>query len=95
MKPLDRESKGIYYIDVLASNDEADYTVIRNRRRRATDPSILTLKIIVGDINDLAPVFLQDEYYGCKFIGFPLYSFELVLSIMLCYKRYIIMVFIV
>ncbi|XP_053380396.1 cadherin EGF LAG seven-pass G-type receptor 2-like [Mercenaria mercenaria] len=65
LKPLDRESRGIYYIDVQASNDEADYTVIRNRRRRAADPSIITLKVIVGNINDLAPSFLQDEYFGC------------------------------
>ncbi|XP_060576432.1 cadherin-87A-like isoform X2 [Ruditapes philippinarum] len=65
VKPVDRESKGIYYIDVQATNGEADYTVIRNRRRRAADLSIITLKIIIGDINDLAPAFLQDEYYGC------------------------------
>lgn len=66
MKPLDREIQSIYYIDVRASNDEPDYTVIRNRKKRATDPSIITLKILVGDINDEAPRFLQDEYYGCR-----------------------------
>lgn len=67
VKQVDREAKGIYYIDVQATNGEADYTVIRNRRRRAVDLSIITLKIIIGDINDLAPAFLQDEYYGCKY----------------------------
>ncbi|KAL4240786.1 Protocadherin-16 [Mactra antiquata] len=64
-KPLDREVKSIYYLDVQASNDEPDFTVITDRKKRATDPSILTVKVLVGDINDEAPRFLQDEYYGC------------------------------
>ena len=55
-------------MDVLAMNDEPEYTVIRNRRRRAVDPSIITVKVIVGDINDFAPQFLEDRYYGCKYV---------------------------
>ncbi|XP_052765608.1 cadherin-87A-like isoform X2 [Mya arenaria] len=67
---LDRESKSIYYLDIQASNDEADYTVIRYRRN--IDKSIITVKILVGDINDLAPTFLQDQYYGCVSTRAPL-----------------------
>ena len=65
---LDREKKSIYYLDVQAYNEkpETDYTVIRYRR--AIDRSIITVKISVGDVNDLAPVFLDDKYFGCKFI---------------------------
>ena len=58
-------------LNVQATNDEADYTVIRSRRRRSTDPSIVLVKITVGDINDAAPVFLGEPYYGCKFCFYP------------------------
>ncbi|KAK3593636.1 hypothetical protein CHS0354_025527 [Potamilus streckersoni] len=64
-KALDRESKSIYYLDVQASNNIPDYTVIRERTRRATDASIVRVKISVGDINDVAPVFTQVNYTGC------------------------------
>lgn len=64
-KILDTEVKDVYTLSVRATNDEPDDTVIRNRRRRAVDPSIITVKILVGDINDLAPVFLGAPYYGC------------------------------
>ncbi|KAL3876984.1 hypothetical protein ACJMK2_034754 [Sinanodonta woodiana] len=64
-KALDRESKSVYYLDIQASNNIPDYTVIRERTRRATDASIVTVKIIVGDINDEAPVFTQMNYTGC------------------------------
>ena len=65
---LDREDQSVYYLDIQASNGEPDYTVVRYRRRRAVDASIITVKISVGDINDKAPVFLQDEYFGCKLL---------------------------
>jgi len=65
---LDREDQSVYYLDIQASNGEPDYTVVRYRRRRAVDASIITVKISVGDINDEAPVFLQDEYFGCKLL---------------------------
>lgn len=65
-KTLDAENKGVYYLDIQASNNEPDYTVIRNRRRRAADPSIITVRILVGDVNDQAPVFLQTPYVGCE-----------------------------
>jgi len=64
-KKLDSESQSVYYLDVRARNEEPEYTVIQNRRRRAIDPSIITIKVLVGDINDIAPVFLEKEYYGC------------------------------
>ena len=65
-KHLDSESKSIYYLDILAHNDEPDDSVVRYRR--AVDPSIITVKILVGDINDIAPTFLDDQYFGCKLI---------------------------
>lgn len=68
-KPLNREDQSVYYLDIQASNGEPDYTVVRNRRRRAVDASIITVKISIGDINDEAPVFLSDEYFGCKFLS--------------------------
>ena len=65
---LDSEEKAIYELIVRASNDEPDDTVIRYRRRRQVEESsILRVKIVVGDINDEAPVFLGEPYYGCKY----------------------------
>ncbi|XP_060081087.1 cadherin-87A-like [Ylistrum balloti] len=63
--PLDRETKSIYFLDVQATNNVSDYSVITNRRRRATDPSIVTVKILVGDTNDAKPTFTKVLYSGC------------------------------
>ena len=64
---LPSNHKSVYYLDVKATNPDPEYTVIRNRRRRSLDPSIIRVKILVGNVNDLAPVFLQDKYYGCEY----------------------------
>ncbi|XP_033755014.1 LOW QUALITY PROTEIN: cadherin-23-like [Pecten maximus] len=63
--PLDRETKSIFLLDIQATNNVSDYSVITNRRRRAADPSIVTVKILVGDTNDAKPTFTKVLYSGC------------------------------
>jgi hypothetical protein len=67
MNGLDREKKGSYSIDVFAYNDVNDDSVIRNRRRRSTNPSIATVNVVVTDTNDSPPRFTSASYKGCKF----------------------------
>ena len=63
---VDREQQSTFYIDVQATNNVSDYRVITNRRKRAVDPSIVTVIVRVGNTNDKAPVFTKDVYHGCK-----------------------------
>ncbi|KAL8591922.1 hypothetical protein ACOMHN_039975 [Nucella lapillus] len=62
---LDRETKAVYRMDVLAYNDVNDDTVIRNRRRRSTNPSIVMVVVTVLDTNDSPPKFVKSDYHGC------------------------------
>ncbi|XP_021356989.1 cadherin-23-like isoform X1 [Mizuhopecten yessoensis] len=64
-RTLDRETKSIFLLDVQATNNVSDYSVITSRRRRAVDPSIVTVKILVGDTNDAKPTFTKVLYRGC------------------------------
>lgn len=63
--PLDRETQSIFFLDVQATNNVSDYSVITERRRRAVDPSIVTVKVLVGDTNDAKPTFTKVLYSGC------------------------------
>ncbi|XP_056018521.1 cadherin-87A-like [Ostrea edulis] len=65
IKSLDREEQSVYLLDIQATNNISDYTVIRNRRRRALDPSIATWRIQIKNANDVRPDFTQNLYYGC------------------------------
>ncbi|KAK7507306.1 hypothetical protein BaRGS_00001241 [Batillaria attramentaria] len=68
---LDRESKGVHTMDILAYNDVNDDSVIRSRRRRSTNPSIVTVNVAVDDENDTPPVFSANSYRGCVPINAP------------------------
>nr|XP_022319460.1 cadherin-23-like isoform X1 [Crassostrea virginica] len=65
VKRLDREQQSVYLLDIQATNNISDYTVIRNRRRRALDPSIATWRIQIKNANDVRPDFTQNLYHGC------------------------------
>lgn len=65
-KRLDREEQSVYLLDIQATNNLSDYTVIRSRRRRAMDPSIATWRIQIKNANDVRPDFTQNLYHGCK-----------------------------
>lgn len=56
-KMLDREEQSVYLLDIQATNNISDYTVIRSRRRRAMDPSIATWRIQIKNANDVRPDF--------------------------------------
>ncbi|XP_070186154.1 cadherin-87A-like isoform X2 [Littorina saxatilis] len=62
---LDREQKEVYSMDVLAYNEVHDDTVIRARRKRSINPSIVTVNVTVGDLNDTPPRFTDTDYHGC------------------------------
>lgn len=62
---LDREDKYIYTLDVRATNNISDHSVITSRRKRAVDPTVATVVITISDTNDMPPVFSQEQYYGC------------------------------
>ncbi|KAL5017401.1 hypothetical protein ScPMuIL_006990 [Solemya velum] len=62
---LDREDKYMYTLDVQATNNVSDHSVITSRRKRAIDPTIATVIITISDTNDMPPVFTQKQYYGC------------------------------
>nr|XP_034314660.1 cadherin-87A isoform X2 [Crassostrea gigas] len=64
-KRLDREEQSVYLLDIQATNNISDYTVIRSRRRRAMDPSIATWRIQIKNANDVRPDFTQNLYHGC------------------------------
>ncbi|XP_062622203.1 cadherin-87A-like [Saccostrea cucullata] len=65
VKALDREVQSVYNLDIQATNNISDYTVIRNRRKRALDPSIATWRIQIKNANDVRPDFTQNLYHGC------------------------------
>ena len=65
---LDRETQTRYSMDVLAYNKVSDDSVIRQRRKRSTNPSIVTVNINVQDINDTPPRFTSARYLGCKYL---------------------------
>ena len=62
---LDREAKSSYSMDILAYNEVYDDSVIRNRRKRSTNPSIVTFTVEISDENDTPPRFTNRDYYGC------------------------------
>lgn len=72
-KRLDREEQSVYLLDIQATNNISDYTVIRSRRRRAMDPSIATWRIQIKNANDVRPDFTQNLYHGCKWGYFYLW----------------------
>ena len=74
VKRLDREQQSVYLLDIQATNNISDYTVIRNRRRRALDPSIATWRIQIKNANDVRPDFTQNLYHGCEYILLVQYS---------------------
>ncbi|XP_067673629.1 cadherin-87A-like [Haliotis asinina] len=70
-KEVDREQVSSYALDIIASNNISDYSVV-TRAKRSTNPSIVTVRIEIIDVEDEAPVFTSfngpngaQEYYGC------------------------------
>ncbi|XP_071106393.1 cadherin-87A-like [Haliotis cracherodii] len=70
-KDVDREQVSSYTLDIIASNNISDYSVV-TRRKRSTNPSIVTVRVDILDVEDEAPVFTSfngpngaKEYYGC------------------------------
>ncbi|XP_067670802.1 cadherin-87A-like [Haliotis asinina] len=53
---VDREIKSIYSFDIRATNDNNDYLLLTNRIAR--DTSIITVTVMLRDVNDNAPVFV-------------------------------------
>ncbi|XP_071128543.1 cadherin-87A-like isoform X4 [Mytilus edulis] len=54
-----------YILDVHATNNVSDYTVITNRRKRALSPDIVQVIINIRNTNDAPPEFEESSYTGC------------------------------
>jgi len=72
---LDREAKTSYSMDILAYNEVYDDSVIRYRRKRSTNPSIVTFTVEISDENDTPPRFTDTDYYGCGFFSVLFFFF--------------------
>ena len=70
---LDREAKGSYSMDILAYNEVNDDSVVRNRRKRSMNPSIVTVIVDITDTNDTPPRFTDTDYYGCELVFVSLF----------------------
>ncbi|KAK6187126.1 hypothetical protein SNE40_005218 [Patella caerulea] len=72
---IDREDQAMFTLFINATNNVNDYSVIRNRRKRATSPSMTTVRINVRDRNDVAPRFIYPagatKYHGCVSVNAP------------------------
>lgn len=68
-KAIDRERVDSYTLNIEAVNNVTDYSVMRPRNRRNVDASVTKVKVIVSDMDDEKPTFLQKEYYGCISTG--------------------------
>lgn len=62
---LDSETKNVYFLDVQATNNVSDYSVVTNRRKRALSPDIVRVNINIRNTNDAPPVFEKSSYTGC------------------------------
>ncbi|XP_050390915.1 cadherin-87A [Patella vulgata] len=74
-RPIDREDQATYTLFINATNNVNDYSVIRNRRKRSTSPSMTTVRINVRDRNDVEPRFIYPagatKYHGCVSVNAP------------------------
>ncbi|XP_052071538.1 protocadherin Fat 4-like isoform X2 [Mytilus californianus] len=62
---VDSEQQKQYILDVHATNNVSDYTVVTNRRKRALSPDIVQVIINIRNTNDAPPEFEQSSYTGC------------------------------
>lgn len=62
---IDSEQQNEYFLDVHATNNVSDYSVITDRKKRSLSPDIVRVQISVRNTNDAPPVFEKSSYTGC------------------------------